>query len=113
MNPILNLAEAISPPLFVQLRLNLAEFNIWCTYRGGEFASDDFNLFCEENWIEAMADELKSITRTKIWELIDRPTGSEKKGEEDRIYVLHKALYELRQVSYICNLCVYVLYKAF
>ena len=65
MHPTLSLAEATSPPPLVQLRLNLAEFNIECTYRG-EFASDDFNLFCEENWIEAMADELKSITRTKI-----------------------------------------------
>ena len=113
MHPILNLAEATSSRLLVQLRLNLAEFNIGCTHRGGEFASDDFNLFFEENWIEVMAAELKSITRTNIWELVDRPTGSEKKGEEDRVYVLHKALYGLRQVSHTCNLCVYVLYKAF
>ena len=60
-------------------------FNLGCTDRGGEIASDEFNLSCEEDWFEAIEDELESITRNKIWELVDRPTGSEKKGEEDRV----------------------------
>lgn len=72
-------------------------FNLGCTDRGGEIASDEFNLSCEEDWVEAMEDELESITRNKIWELVDRPTGSEKKREEDRVCVLHKTLHVLRQ----------------
>ncbi|XP_013632904.1 PREDICTED: uncharacterized protein LOC106338485 [Brassica oleracea var. oleracea] len=41
-------------------------FNLGCTDRGGEIASDEFNLSCEKDLVEAMEDELESITRNKI-----------------------------------------------
>ncbi|XP_013745356.2 uncharacterized protein LOC106447958 [Brassica napus] len=50
-----------------------------------------------------MAAELNSITRNKIWELVDRSTGSEKKEEEDRVCVLHKTLYVLHQTPRAWN----------
>ncbi|XP_013616892.1 PREDICTED: uncharacterized mitochondrial protein AtMg00810-like [Brassica oleracea var. oleracea] len=50
-----------------------------------------------------MVAELESITRNKTWELVDRPTGSEKKREEDRVCVLHKRLHVLRQTPRAWN----------
>ena len=92
-----------APPMPADNRDALYWVKRFHTNREGEFASDELNIFCEENWVEAMAAELNSITRNKIWELVDRSTGSEKKEEENRVCVLHKTLYVLHQTPRAWN----------
>src|SRR5690606_5009677 len=80
-----DLCGQITHPMLANNHEAFYQFKGLCTDRGGESASYDLSIVCGENWIEAMAGELESITRSKLWVLVDISAR-----EENQVYVLPK-----------------------